>query len=118
MGGGISSGPGAEGELKGGTRLVKSSPVLLGQGAGHQPPEGVACSDAPDLPVAFAERREPRERREKRAPVADNVCAPNGTALETAAPADGAALDTDLDTYFDGAKEEAAPAAGDDVMAA
>ena len=59
-----------------------------------------------------------RERREKRAPVADNVCAPNGTALETAAPADGAALDTDLDTYFDGAKEEAAPAAGDDVMAA
>ena len=65
-----------------------------------------------------SERREPRERREKRAPVADNVCAPNGTALETAAPADGAALDTDLDTYFDGAKEEAAPAAGDDVMAA
>lgn len=34
------------------------------------------------------------------------------------AAADGAALDTDLDTYFDGAKEEAAPAAGDDVMAA
>ena len=33
-----------------------------------------------------SERREPRERREKRAPVADNVCAPNGTALETAAP--------------------------------
>lgn len=33
-----------------------------------------------------------------------------------AAAADGAKLDTDLDTYFDGAKEEAAPA-GDEVMA-
>ena len=71
------------------------------------------------------------DTREKRVPGANDKCNKCGAMGHWArdcpskgdakaggdAAADGAKLDTDLDTYFDGAKEEAVPAAGDEVMA-